>query len=83
MLSAKRVTAMLALALAVALAGIGTGLLTVRRLADTRRELSRSAGQNRELLEKIDRLGGQLARVRKSFDDTLSQLKSRDSLLAR
>jgi chemotaxis protein MotB len=79
----KRVAAMIGLALLVALSCLGIGLYAVCRADADRHQVAQLTDLNRNRQEKIDRLDGRLLRLQKSFDDALSQLKSRDELLAR
>jgi chemotaxis protein MotB len=79
----KRVAAMIGLALLVSFLCLLVGLYAVYRAAEDRRQVSLLTDANRNQQEKIDRQSGQLLRLQQNFDDTLSQLKSRDELLAR
>jgi chemotaxis protein MotB len=79
----KRVVAMAGFVLLVSLFFLGVGLYAVYRAGVVRHQMEQLADLSRNQQEKIDRQNGRFLRLQKSFDDTLSQLKSRDELLVR
>lgn len=79
----KRLWIVLGIAGIICLLCLGLAVGSALRLSREQHQLSFLSEDNRTLREKIDRLGGQIERLKKDFDENSNQLKTKDELLTR